>query len=137
MECVSTQHHPADPADRIARRNECNTVIIATCIPTLRPLFLIIFRRPGRKSYQRRQIYSPDINSRIRNKQIRGTSNPLSDSTTAIGHDDKDISWIELGPGPDEAHNEGEILRTLEFDGTARKEGGANYSEESMNAPRR
>lgn len=32
-------------------RNEINTVIIAACIPTLRPLFLIIFKRPGGDKY--------------------------------------------------------------------------------------
>ena len=123
MECVSTQRYSEEPADPITFRNECNTVILATCIATLRPLFLIIFKRPGWKNYQRRQPYNPRTSSRNRNKRTRRISNPTGDSTTAIGHADNEGSWIELGPNPHDAHNEGDIMRTLEFDVTSRKEG--------------
>ena len=129
MECVSTHRYSANPADRITCRNECNTVILATCIATLRPLFLIIFKRPGWKNYQRRQPYNPTTSSRNRNKRTGRISNPTSDSKIAIGHADTEGSWSELGPNLHDAHNEGEIMQTLEFDVTSREEGEAKQSD--------
>ena len=127
MECVSTWDYYAEHVDRIPCRNECNTVIIAACIPTLRPLFLTTFRRPGWQKYQRRQRYNPETSDRNRNKRIRGISYPTSDSVTAIGHTESVGGWIELGSGPHDAHNDGQILQTLEFNVTSRNERDASH----------
>ena len=85
--------------------NECGVVVIAACIPTLRPLFLIIFRRPGRHVYldehERSRTYVHGVRKgylRSRSKE-QGTEGTY-DSRTAIG----DVSvqggeenWLEMG----------------------------------------
>ena len=106
--------------------------MIATCIPTLRPLFLIIFRRPGRDNYRRRQPFNQGSSSRDRHKRIGGISDPISDSTTAIGHADDQGSWIELGPDPPDSNTNSEILRTMEFDVTSHKSARRPGEEESF-----
>ena len=40
---------------RILRSIEINIVIIAACIPTLRPIYLIFFRRPGSEEFTSRK----------------------------------------------------------------------------------
>lgn len=39
-------------ADGHIRRIEMNVIIIAACIPTLRPIFLILFKRPGASNFR-------------------------------------------------------------------------------------
>lgn len=111
--------------------NECNVVIIAACIPTLRPLFLIVFKRPGRDQYLQRKTKSPNSSSRNRPNRIGQVSAPISDSTTAIGHAEHDDNWIELNSAQHSTHKDGEIEQTLEFDVTSHKKTGV-HEEEAM-----
>ena len=39
-------------ADRLERRIEMNVIIIAACIPTLRPIFIVFFKRPGADNFR-------------------------------------------------------------------------------------
>lgn len=39
-------------ADSLFCRIEMNVIIIAACIPTLRPVFLILFKRPGASNFR-------------------------------------------------------------------------------------
>ena len=95
-------------------------MIIAACIPTLRPLFLILFKRPGSEAYRRHKLSAPSSGSHERPKHIDRNYGPPSDSTTAIGRDENEGGWIELGPDEHGSRNNGEILRTLELDITSR-----------------
>lgn len=100
--------------------NECNIVIIAACIPTLRPLFLVIFRRPGRDRYLRRNSDQPRSGIRNQHGRIGRMAAPTSESTTAIGHADNEGSWLELGPSLHGSHD-GDIRQTIEVDVTSHK----------------
>ena len=94
-------------------------MIIAACIPTLRPLFLVLFKRPGWETYRRRRLSGPSSGSHERPKRIDRNFRPTSESTTAIGRTDNDGEWIELGPDEHSLRNNGQIRRTLEFDVTS------------------
>lgn len=39
-------------ADSLNSRIEMNVIIIAACIPTLRPIFLVLFKRPGAANFR-------------------------------------------------------------------------------------
>ena len=45
----------APPADTSSPSAELHGIIIGSCLPTLRPLYLIVFRRPGREAYTSKQ----------------------------------------------------------------------------------
>ena len=113
MERVSTQSHSANQTYLVLYRNECNVVIIAACLPTLRPLFLIILNRSARNEYLRRKPYHPSPpNPGIRRRFGRDAS-PVSEWTTAIGHHDQRDSWMELNHNS--SNSNGNIKRTVEF----------------------
>ena len=121
MECVSPQRSYVASAPQVLYRVEFNTVIIAACIPTLRPLFLVLFKRPGWEHYRRRKLSGPSSGSHERQKRIDRNFGPLSESTTAIGRTDNEGEWIELGPDEHSCPNNGQIRRTLEYDVTSRQ----------------
>lgn len=121
MECVGAQYCSPNSAYQVSFRNESNVVIVAACIPTLRPLFLIIFKRPGWDNYRHRKSYDPSSGSRDRRNRVGRISAPISDSTTAIGYGETEGSWIELGPAQHSYHENGDIRQTLEFDVTSHK----------------
>lgn len=125
MERVSTQDHFANSAYQTLYSNECNVVIIAACIPTLRPLLLIIFKRPGRNNYIHRKSFDPSSGSRDRPNRIGRIVAPVSDSTTAIGYAANEDSWIELGPNQHSSHQNGNIRQTLEVDVTSQQRMGS------------
>ena len=77
--------------------NETNVVILAASIPTLRPLFLVLFQRPGSENYRGKSYGS---SSRAGKRKFSRTPGAVggSDSTTAVGARSGDDSWLELGP---------------------------------------
>ena len=88
-------------------------MIVAACIPTLRPLYLVIFHRPGREAY-----ISPKkghAGSRAHPRRPAG----ISDSQTAIGNPLADDSWLEIPDGDDKTVDKrmwpGEITQTIEL----------------------
>ena len=134
MEYVSGRYYSAITADWRCYSIECNIVIVAACIPTLRPLFLVIFRRPGRERYLNHGIHERSSGSRDRCKRIGRISVPISDSTTAIGHIDYEETWIELDIDHQSCHRHGGIRQTLEVDVTSHK---TSLEEEDMFTARR
>jgi len=100
--------------------NECGTVIIAACIPTLRPLYLIIFRRPGREVYRpnkRSHTYAHGVRKGyVRSGSRRRGWGGNSESTTAIGESNvqaEDTSWLEMG---DQKVGKGDIRQTTDVE---------------------
>lgn len=100
-------------------------------MPTLRPLFLIIFKRPGRNEYLHRKSYHPSSGGRERPNLAGRISAPVSDSTTAIGQSELEGDWIELGPDQHRSRKQGDIRQTLEFDVTSHKKK-RSLEEENM-----
>ena len=90
--------------------NETNVVIWAASMPTLRPLFLVLFRRPGSENYRVKSYRS----SRAGKWKLSRTSGAVDvgDSTTAVGAISGEDSWLELGP--DQRTNK--ISRTIDVD---------------------
>lgn len=90
--------------------NEINVVIFAACMPTLRPLFLVLFRRPGSERYR---VKSYGGSSRAGKLKLRRTFRAVgvSDSKTAVGVIGGDDNWLELGPN----QRSNEISRTIEL----------------------
>lgn len=76
---------------------EVNVIIIATCIPTLRPLFLIIFRRDGAEAFLNKKSYqtTPRENSRSRPRMSKP---PMDDDSgkSINGDAGKDIPMIDV-----------------------------------------
>ncbi len=91
--------------------NEINVVIFAACMPTLRPLFLVLFRRPGSENYR---VKSYGGSSRAGKSKLSRTAGAVgvSDSTTAIGVIGGDHNWLELEPN----QRNNKISRTIELD---------------------
>ncbi|KAL8906492.1 MAG: hypothetical protein Q9171_006253 [Xanthocarpia ochracea] len=80
---------------------EVNIIIVAACIPTLRPLFLVIFQRPGataflKKSYQ--ATTKSNISGRGTNTSRKRQSRPIDDaeSQASINGEGKDIPLMEV-----------------------------------------
>ncbi|KAI4281031.1 MAG: hypothetical protein L6R38_003979 [Xanthoria sp. 2 TBL-2021] len=89
------------PAYLLWNALEVNIIIIAACIPTLRPLFLVVFQRPGataflKKSYQ----MTPRTNTGTRgtNGSRKRQSRPIDDteSQKSINGDGKEIPLVEV-----------------------------------------
>ena len=80
-------------------------------MPTLRPLFLVVFRRPGSENYR---VKSYDRSSRAGKWKLSGTSRAVgvSDSTTAVGAIGGADNWLELGPN----QRNNKISRTIDVD---------------------
>ncbi|KAL9613466.1 MAG: hypothetical protein Q9167_002012 [Letrouitia subvulpina] len=76
---------------------EVNVIIIATCIPTLRPLFLIIFKRDGAEAFLNKKSYqaTPGDNSRSRPRMSKP---PMDDDSgkSINGGEGKDIPMIDV-----------------------------------------
>ena len=85
--------------------NECGVVVIGACIPTLRPLFLIIFRRPGRHVYlnehqQGRAYVHGGRKGYLRSQSKEQGREATYDSRTAIGVvslKSGEENWLEMG----------------------------------------
>ena len=97
--------------DRCNCSNEINYVIIAACIPTLRPLFLIVFGRPGREAYLRRYNHS---GYHKEPKKSYVTSSSLSESKVLESRM-ADNSWLSNG-GERHILPLGDISQTVDMD---------------------
>lgn len=96
--------------------NEINTVIIAACIPTLRPLFLIVFRRPGGEKYLAKNEYQSHGSSGERPTKLGTTSTGTSDAVaSSAGHGHR---WLQVGNQQDLHRQDGNIRQTIEMDVT-------------------
>ncbi|MCJ1234152.1 hypothetical protein MMC14_002110 [Varicellaria rhodocarpa] len=67
----------------IPRSIEINLTIIAACIPTFRPVYLIVFRRPGAKAFLTRKRSRP-LQSVDREAAVDLDTLPTSQQTVAI-----------------------------------------------------
>lgn len=97
--------------------NEINLVIIAACIPTLRPLFILRFHHPEIETYK-----SGTCSHRREGRtKLSSVSAPIGISdgltTTAVGPGKGNDSWLALGP---EQQRDG-IQQTIELDITIYK----------------
>ncbi|KAL8831610.1 MAG: hypothetical protein Q9191_000761 [Dirinaria sp. TL-2023a] len=85
--------------------NGCGVVIIAACIPTLRPLCLIVFRRPGRQAYtgskeSRTYVQGGSKRGYLRSGSQERERGGIYDSTSVIRNVDaqeNEASWLEMG----------------------------------------
>ena len=108
-------------------------MIVAACIPTLRPPYLVIFDRPGCEAF-----VSPRKGHRYNSRRTRqGRPTVVSESQTAIGIPHTDDNWLEISDGDDKTVNNrawpGDITRTIELSVTSKqKSGGAEASEGSI-----
>lgn len=94
--------------------NESNVVILAACMPTLRPLFLVLFRRPGSENYRAKSYGRSSHAGKWKLSRTSGAVG-VSDSTTAVGAIGGNDSWLELGPN----QRNNKISRTIELDVTS------------------
>ncbi len=108
---TSTHDEDATPADTQSPSAELHGIIIGSCLPTLRPLYLIVFRRPGREAYiaKRNQSYELEgslpgsHNSRIRQAKRERTQSDESFIVPGIRHTvDMEVSFEPQG----HAHHE-------------------------------
>ncbi|KAI4249091.1 MAG: hypothetical protein LQ352_005714 [Teloschistes flavicans] len=75
---------------------EVNIIIIAACIPTLRPLFLVLFRRAGAEAYLRKSYrMTPKSNSGNRGRVVRSADE--TDSIRSINRDAKGKDVARVG----------------------------------------
>ncbi|KAL8711874.1 MAG: hypothetical protein Q9220_003818 [cf. Caloplaca sp. 1 TL-2023] len=73
---------------------EVNVIIIAACIPTLRPLFLVVFKRAGAEVYLKKSYrMTPKTHSGYRAQLGRSTGN--TDSIISINQNDKAESMVD------------------------------------------
>ena len=73
--------------------NETNVIILAASIPTLRPLYLTIFNRPGSEIYRNKDFGKTSRGGKTGRKTAPfGTS----ESTEVVGAVKVDDSWLEL-----------------------------------------
>ena len=108
-------------------------MIVAACIPTLRPLYLIIFDRPGCEAYVSPKKGHPYNSSRTRPGRLA----IVGESQTAIGIPHTNDNWLEIPDGDDNTANNrawtGDITRTIELSVTSKqKSGSAEASEGSI-----
>ena len=110
--------------------NEINVVIVAACIPTLRPLYLIILDRPGCEAY-----VSPKKGHTYNSSRTRqGRLATVGESQTAIGIPHTDDNWLEIPDGDDRTANNrawtGDITRTIELSVTSKQKSGSTEPSE-------
>ncbi|KAL8693236.1 MAG: hypothetical protein Q9218_001909 [Villophora microphyllina] len=72
---------------------EVNVIIIAACIPTLRPLFLVVFRRAGAEAYSKKS-YQMTPKSVSGNRRLTPFSKGKSSAYTTETENDDDVKPI-------------------------------------------
>ncbi|KAL8992880.1 MAG: hypothetical protein Q9169_006765 [Polycauliona sp. 2 TL-2023] len=89
------------PAYLLWNALEVNIIIVAACIPTLRPLFLVVFRRPGAKAFLKQSYQmTPRTNTGrygagdSRKRQSRPTDD--AESQKSINGDAKEAPTVEV-----------------------------------------
>ncbi|KAL9581759.1 MAG: hypothetical protein Q9212_003697 [Teloschistes hypoglaucus] len=75
---------------------EVNVIIIAACIPTLRPLFLVLFRRAGAEAYLKKS-YQMTPKSNSGNRGRVGRSADETDSIRSINREGKGKNVPHVG----------------------------------------
>ena len=83
--------------------NETNVIILAASIPTLRPLYLTVFNRPGSEHYRNKDFGQTSREGKIKIGRITAPFG-TNESTEAAGAVNGDNSRLELGHsqrGPD------------------------------------
>ncbi|KAL8672841.1 MAG: hypothetical protein Q9168_002717 [Polycauliona sp. 1 TL-2023] len=89
------------PAYLLWNALEVNIIIIAACIPTLRPLFLVVFQRPGAKAFLRQSYQmTPRTNTGKYGTDAsrKRQSGPIDDaeSQKSINGDSKGVPTVEV-----------------------------------------
>ena len=65
---------------------EINAIIISACIPTLRPVYLILLDKPGAERYKPRMKSSFHLHSYERKRSIELQENPFARDGAAVSH---------------------------------------------------
>ncbi|KAL6715885.1 hypothetical protein ACLMJK_006846 [Lecanora helva] len=107
-------------------------MFVGTCIPTLRPLFLIVAKRPGASLYKRSDPYQPSSDrppGSNRAGQACALDNYDEDSTTAIRYLSADEGWLEAGDDHQNGVTKGGIRRTIELDVVSRTKNNSHEHE--------
>lgn len=76
--------------------NETNVIILAASVPTLRPLYLTVFNRPGSEIYRNKDFGQISRGGKIKTGRTTAPFG-ISESTTAVGAVNGDDSRLELG----------------------------------------
>ncbi|KAI4127518.1 MAG: hypothetical protein LQ338_003176 [Usnochroma carphineum] len=83
---------------------EVNVIIIAACIPTLRPLFLVVFKRAGAEAYLKRSSrVTPQSNSGKRWRS--GKHMDDTESVKSINGNGKDVPLVHVAECPASSSN--------------------------------
>ena len=102
---------------------EINVVIAAACVPAMRPVFLIAFRRPGASYYRslarRHKSYQvhPSTHDKMGNDSL-GDINPVPNILMGVNGDGEGLE-----------SNESRILHTVEMDVRYEENGGHEESK--------
>ncbi|KAL8883168.1 MAG: hypothetical protein Q9192_007396 [Flavoplaca navasiana] len=130
------------PAYLLWNALEVNIIIVAACIPTLRPLFLVLFQRPGATAYLKKSYQmTPRTNIGVRgtNGSRKRQSRPMDDteSQKSINGEGKEIPLVEVKPV--NGKNSGSVSRDGDnvWDGDAQQQsmGGSSRRQSSNNIP--
>ncbi|KAL8959444.1 MAG: hypothetical protein Q9193_003697, partial [Seirophora villosa] len=79
---------------------EVNVIIIAACVPTLRPLFLVVFKQAGAEAYLKKSYQmSPKSNSG--NRWRGGRSANVTESVQSINGKSKDVPLVHVTERPE------------------------------------
>ena len=76
--------------------NETHVIILAASIPTLRPLYLTVFNRPGGELYRNKDFGQTSLGGKIKTGRTAAPCG-TSESTEAVGAVKVDYSRLELG----------------------------------------
>ena len=107
-------------------------------MPTLCPLFLILFNRPGAAAYKGKSPHNTYVAGYSQDwygSKIGGNTTAVRDgSRTATGQEKADNSWIELSDSvKDGLTGFGEIRQTSQVDVTSHKDKGQCECRERLN----
>ncbi|KAL8733774.1 MAG: hypothetical protein Q9181_003468 [Wetmoreana brouardii] len=77
---------------------EVNVIIIAACIPTLRPLFLVIFRQAGAEAYLKKSYQMTPRTNTGNNRMRVGNSGQRTERIKSIngGRNGKDVPLVDV-----------------------------------------
>lgn len=102
-------------------------IIIAACIPTLRPLFLVVFKQAGAEAYLKKS-YQMSPKSHSGNRWKSGRSANETESVQSINGKSKDVPLVHVTERPE---SEGDSSR----DGNKSRDGPHRQSyEENLQA---
>ncbi|KAL9605657.1 MAG: hypothetical protein Q9179_001162 [Wetmoreana sp. 5 TL-2023] len=101
---------------------EVNIIIVAACIPTLRPLFLVIFRQAGAEAYLKKSYQMTPRTNTGNNRVRAGNSGERTESIKSINREanGKDVPLVEFAEVEGGRHS-----------ANSSRDGGKAWSEET------